>query len=95
VSAGAGASSLRLDGALTMSGVGRHLAEGRARAAAGDLDVDLSAVTEADSAALALLLDWRRTARAAGHTLTVSGLPAGLRSLAALYGVDALLPTGS
>ena len=95
MSASEGPTSLRLDGPLTMSGVGRLLADGRARAAAGDLIVDLSEVTEADSAALALLLDWLRAARAAGRTLTVRGLPAGLRSLAALYGVDALLPIQS
>jgi phospholipid transport system transporter-binding protein len=85
----------RLAGPLTMGELGRVLAEGRTRAAAGDLQLDLSAVTEADSAALALLLDWLRVAHAAGHTLTVSGLPAGLESLAALYGIDTLLPTES
>lgn len=83
---------LRLDGALTMSTVGAHVAAGRAKAAAGEMTVDLSAVSEADSAALALLFDWMRTAREGGHTLTVTGVPAGLRSLAALYGVDELLP---
>ena len=82
---------LRPDGPLTLATIARHLADGRARAAAGPLHVDLSAVTEADSAALALLLDWLRSARAAGHPFSVGGLPAGLRSLAALYGVDELL----
>ncbi|WP_332671096.1 STAS domain-containing protein [Aromatoleum sp.] len=86
---------LRLEGALTMSTVGARVAAGRAKAAAGDLAVDLSAVSEADSAALALLFDWMRTARAGRHTLTMTGLPAGLRSLAALYGVDELLPAKS
>ena len=36
-------------------------------------------------AALALLLDWMRCARTAGHALVVRNLPAGLASLAALY----------
>lgn len=58
----------------------------------GPLLVDLAAVTEADSAALALILDWVRVARGAGQTITVRNLPAGLVSLAALYGVDSLLP---
>lgn len=52
----------------------------------------LAAVTEADLAALALILDWVRAARGAGQTITVRNLPAGLVSLAALYGVDSLLP---
>ena len=86
---------LRLDGALTMSTVGARVEAGRAKAAAGDLEIDLSAVSEADSAALALLFDWMRTARDGRHTLSVTGLPAGLRSLAALYGVDELLPANS
>jgi len=95
VSADQGPAMWRLAGPLTLGEIGRLLAEGRTRAAGGDLRVDLSAVTEADSAALALLLDWLRAARAAGHALTVSGLPAGLESLAALYGIDTLLTTES
>ncbi|MDT3670840.1 MAG: STAS domain-containing protein [Aromatoleum sp.] len=83
---------LRLAGALTMSTVGARVAAGHAKAAAGELTVDLSAVSEADSAALALLFDWMRAAREGGHTLSVTGVSAELRTLAALYGVDELLP---
>ena len=83
---------LRLDGALTMATVGARVAAGRSKAAAGELTVDLSAVSEADSAALALLFDWMRAAREGGHALTVTGVSADLHTLAALYGVDELLP---
>jgi phospholipid transport system transporter-binding protein len=86
---------LRLQGALTMATVGPLLVEGRRAVSAADCVVDLSAVSSADSAALALLFDWLRSARAAGRTLSVRGLPAGMQSLAALYGVDALLPLGA
>ena len=79
-------------GALTMFTCTEALAEGRRMALRGPLLVDLAAVTEADSAALALILDWVRAARGAGQTITVRNLPAGLVSLAALYGVDSLLP---
>ena len=79
-------------GALTMFTSTAALAEGRRMALKGPLLVDLAAVTEADSAALALILDWVRAARGAGQTITVRNLPAGLVSLAALYGVDSLLP---
>ena len=79
-------------GALTMFTSTAALAEGRRMALKGPLLVDLGAVTAADSAALALVLDWVRAARGAGQTITVRNLPVGLASLAALYGVDSLLP---
>ncbi|MEY3899024.1 MAG: hypothetical protein RI962_179, partial [Pseudomonadota bacterium] len=44
---------------------------------------------------IAVLLAWQRAARAAGKTLHISRLPAGLASLATLYGVDRLLPHAS
>ena len=79
-------------GALTMFTSTAALAEGRRMVLTGPLLVDLAAVTAADSAALALILDWVRTARGAGQTITLSNLPDGLVSLAVLYGVDSLLP---
>lgn len=83
---------LSIDGPLTMATVGAWLEQGRARVRAGDLVVDFSAVTAADSAALALLFDWLRVARQGGRTVRQTGMPAGMRSLAVLYGVDELLP---
>ncbi len=79
-------------GALTMQTAGSLLAEGRALAAGGNLVIDFAAVTESDSAALALLLDWMRTCAQAGGRVAVRSLPASLTSLAQLYGVDELLP---
>lgn len=86
------AATLKLEGPLTMTTTRRHLEDGRALAAAGDVRVDFSALTESDSAALALLFDWLRVARRAGHRLEVYGLADGLLSLAELYGVAELLP---
>jgi phospholipid transport system transporter-binding protein len=54
--------------------------------------MDLGGVTAADSAALALILDWLRAARTAGQRIVLRNLPAGLVSLAALYDIDTLLP---
>ncbi|BAL23088.1 lipid asymmetry maintenance protein MlaB [Azoarcus sp. KH32C] len=88
----ADAQVLALQGPLTIASVGEWRERGRELARKGDLTIDLSAVTEADSAALAVLIDWLRTARGAGHTLTQRGMPGGLCSLAALYGVDELIP---
>lgn len=86
---------LALTGAVTMESAAGRLAEGRALAKSGALVVDFSGVTESDSAALALLFAWQREAAAAGHAVSVAGLPAGLVSLAGLYGVSELLPEAS
>jgi phospholipid transport system transporter-binding protein len=62
-------------------------------AARGDvLRIDGSALTEFDSATLALLLHAQRGAQAAGATLQLHGVPTKLRELARLYGVEPLLP---
>jgi phospholipid transport system transporter-binding protein len=53
--------------------------------------VDLSAVTEVDSSALSLLLEWRREAGRNGRAIRYLNLPVNLKSLADLYGVTELL----
>lgn len=63
-----------------------------ATAGGAGLQVEASALTEFDTAAIALLLHARRAAQAAGVTVHVQGAPARLRELARLYGVDELLP---
>lgn len=85
------AAQLALQGPITMATTAALVARGRELAHAGDLIVDFSAAGECDSSALALLLDWMRTARAAGHRVTMRALPAALVSLAALYGVADLI----
>ncbi|GAA4647762.1 hypothetical protein GCM10023116_00240 [Kistimonas scapharcae] len=55
-------------------------------------EVDLSAVTRADSAALALLLSLMRDAGNKQVSLTFTGLPDELMALAGVCGVDSLLP---
>jgi phospholipid transport system transporter-binding protein len=65
-------------------------------ASASRLDVDASALVSFDSSALAVLLECRRAALAAGKSLAVAGLPAGLLAMSRLYGVQALLvPEGA
>jgi phospholipid transport system transporter-binding protein len=56
------------------------------------LVADASGLREFDSSALALLLECRREAMAAGKGFSVQGLPARLRQLAGLYGVAELIP---
>lgn len=57
----------------------------------GAFELDLAGVTRADSAALALLLELARNARAAGRELRCSGAPEQLRRLAGFFGVTEVL----
>ena len=59
---------------------------------ASEWEVDLSAVTRADSAALALMLSWMRDAGKKQVALKFTGLPDELLALAGVCGVDVLLP---
>lgn len=59
---------------------------------AGEVVFDFSSVEEADSSALTLVFAWLRTAREQGTALRVVHPPAGMISLAALYGVSDFLP---
>jgi len=56
----------------------------------GTAIIELSAVPHADSAALALIVEWRRVSAQRGLRLELRGLPAQLRALAAAAGLDAL-----
>jgi len=67
------------------------LEQGYAAIEAGTTEFDLGSVGAADSSAVALLLAWQRRARKAGQTLVYLNVPASLRKLASLYGVDELL----
>ena len=55
------------------------------------LTIDASALRDFDTAALAVLLECSRQARAWGKGFVVRGAPEKLSELAALYGVDKLL----
>lgn len=76
---------------LTHASASAALAAGCARIAAGAAAVDCAALTQFDSSALAVLLAWRREAQARGRALDILNVPAGLASLAQVYGVDTLV----
>ena len=88
---------LRLPGKLTLDDAPAALAT-LAQALRGETGtgptatVDASGLLRFDSAALAVLLECRRLAQAAGQGFAVHGAPAKLAALARLYGLDALLP---
>jgi len=61
-------------------------------AQAPEVVADASALRQFDSSALALLLECRRHAHAAGKGFSVLSAPRRLRELAVLYGVAELIP---
>jgi len=61
-------------------------------AQSAEVVADARALSEFDSSALAILLECRREALAAGKSFSVQGAPPRLRQLAALYGVAELIP---
>lgn len=81
--------TLAVEGPMTAATARDLLTEGQP--GAGEWVADLSAVTEADSSGLAVLLAWLRASREAGGSLKFVGLPDTLQSLARLYGIDTLL----
>ena len=86
---------LALEGALSFETLPRVLADSSAYTARPDLPerltIDFSAITEVDSSAVALLLEWRREAARLGKSLNFVNLPANLLALAELYGVTGLI----
>ena len=77
---------LELDTVPALAVQGSTLFSGRTA-----VTIDLAAVERSESAGLALLLEWQRTALAAGCAVTYRNVPASLRSIATACGVDAVL----
>lgn len=77
---------------LIMDNARGLLEAGRDALLEGEQVIDLGQVVEADSSALAVMLGWMRAASLSRSTLKFANIPAGVRSLAELYGVTELLP---
>ena len=58
-----------------------------------DVVLDATALCRFDSAALAVLLEFRRQCLALGKRLLIRGMPPRLTDVATLYGIEALLPS--
>jgi phospholipid transport system transporter-binding protein len=88
-----GDTALRVEGVLDFTTVGPLAVEGRRRfSGTGPLEIDLGAVVQANSAGLALLLEWLDLARQRNLTLRFRNLPDSLVRLAALTNLTNLLP---
>lgn len=81
----------RFSGALTFDDAAEVLEASRPIALPDTGVVDMSGLTHADSAALAVVIALKRRAAAEGRTLAIEGMPASLHSLALAYGVEDLI----
>jgi len=83
----------RVTGNLSFATVGDVLKEStQAFAANGELAIDLSQVTNADSAGLALLIEWYRWAVQRNQSMRFIGAPQQLRALAKISDLESVLP---
>jgi len=83
-----------LGGPLTIATASTYVEAARAHwPEEGDSVIDFAGVTEADSAALALIFKWQRDALKKGRKIHCVNVPANVIALAKLYGVDDLIGT--
>lgn len=80
-----------VQGPITFESAVSLLSQGRELFASPQVTVDLQGVTDVDSSALSLLLEWRREAAGNGRSIRYLNLPDNLRSLAQLYDVTELI----
>jgi phospholipid transport system transporter-binding protein len=90
--AAAGAGKIALNGSLTVDAVARLLRDGRRlMAEAGQsVVIDLGGVERADSAGLALLVDWLAWAQQRGQKLEFTHMPTVLQALAGLSEIQSI-----
>jgi phospholipid transport system transporter-binding protein len=82
-----------LRGELTFDTVAQLLASSQALLAASPaLTIDLAGVQRSDSAGLALLIEWTRSAAARRQAIAFTNIPAQMRALARVSGLDGVLP---
>lgn len=84
-----------VSGPILMDNANTVLAESEGLTIADNLQINLSKVTDVDTAALSLLMEWQRRVQASGKQVNFIHLPESLMSLAKLYGVADYISTGS
>lgn len=86
------ATGFALTGPLTIATASVYVDAARANwPEDGDAVIDFAGVTEADSAALALIFKWQRDAQKKGRKVRCLNVPSNVMALAKLYGVDDLI----
>lgn len=84
--------SWQISGDLWIDNVSELLAQSAKLSMPAKLEIDFSAVTDNDTVALSLIMEWQRRAIVEGSSVCFTHLPANLSSLAALYGVTEFIP---
>jgi phospholipid transport system transporter-binding protein len=87
--------SLFLEGAITLATVTGLAGAVQEHLRQGAKIVDFRGVTEVDSSAVALALEWQREAAESNTGLRYANLPVAMQNLAKLYGVSELLQPAS
>ena len=82
---------LCVQGPITIGNVAAVIEQGITLFNHPDLVIDLAQVTEVDSSAVSMLLEWRRKAHEHNQQLSFSNMPKNLKNLAQLYGVSELI----
>ena len=83
---------LSVQGPVTIGTVVAVIAQGVALLDRDNLVIDLAQVSEVDSSAISMLLEWQREAGRSKRQLRFANMPENLQSLARLYGVSELIP---
>jgi phospholipid transport system transporter-binding protein len=81
-----------VEGAVTLDNVLALLAESERLFEGEKVVVDFSPVTQVDSSAVSLMLEWSRRARARGASIEFANLGESVASLVNLYGIEAFVP---
>ncbi len=82
----------QVSGELLMDNANALLLKSSALSMTGSTVIDFSGVTDVDTAALSLIMEWQRRAAESSCSVTFMNMPENLSSLAALYGVTAFIP---
>ncbi len=82
---------LSVRGSVTINNVVALVEQGIALFDRNELVIDLTQVTEVDSSAICMLLEWQREAGRSNRRICFTNMPHNLNSLAQLYGVAELI----
>lgn len=83
--------SWELQGDIVMDDANQLLVKSKELTLSDNASVDFSKVSDVDTSAVSLILEWRRRAIAENKQLSFVNFPAELTSLVALYGVESLV----
>jgi len=86
---------LLVEGTITYDNIVEVTRAGEAAIKTNDIQIDLEGITEVDSSAVSMLLEWTRTAQMYGRKVEFVNLPGNLADLVELYDVGNMVPVCS